>query len=1126
MTLTQYNITSSLFNKIDELHKVGGKSSTVAGQLFEDFNKYALPYYVRSDIVKVWDTNDHKSIPPKVIKELFGQDWKLIKQVFQGASYGLDKIVQFNDGTYGFVSDKSTKNETLSKEKIEGLFTLYPKLNETVSEWIVCSNAKRVPDRVGEVVKDIVTFILYDDYVPEKLDTVSQQKEKVLWSIIQNSLSKKPKKIEAFKFAFRNTLQEDYVNPSVDFAVEQFEDGIESVLHWAEGTMGLGKSLLDQYIASVVQNKCWNKDYTNTDVPININVFDRRKNAKQNGARMIDIRKQFCKAFKTIWITGAEGVKDDSGTIPFKQIMNVNKIVLEILSCIKKGISVEIVTLVHHANLLKQVEEDLKQHFDGFRFWNLNIDELDLLATLDKASSWNKWFTIDACRRFGSTGTPVYSKGKVSKDHPFMDNLKRFGPRTSYISVKQAQDHKLIPPLCTYLVGVKLSEIKSLPKMPFKPVKGTPILETPVKGFNTIVWKGKDRYLNVEELSRFYAVIKTFIIRPELFLNKKLTGFTNFYNQAQLFKENYKFIIDQIEGNTLIGRKLKGLLIELLNEVRDDSINEKKIASVFDEKEAMVISQKLLGRGVDLQFYTAFHLVLKTARQMLQEIFRLMRLDDSLAWEEQTRHYILPVVINDINADEPTVDQEFVDRLNAILQFNESAKTEMEEAWKTGSSTGKKGGSGVPRAFEAINLTVGDLDTVVKHCAARDPKGGMLATNFERLHTKMLDDMLKLPVPTSLSKQHKVLVKFKDDKDLQEVLSLYNRDIHSIIKSIWRGDKFLCRNSKIIRKNVQTWKLHLEDYREKRANSLASVLPMIRRYYKENNLLITKVSLDIRDRVLAKLEKIGIETRILSGKRKGQISPFIVGSLVKGINSNLDKRVAKQQQAWYAKNVIDKGTKKRQQALDYAVEHWKLLDTVQPFARKFDIGKREMTCICYHPNVYPCKTERHDGAKYKHLDRSVWNTKVEQEIAKMKQVADRVFEIYKSRCEAQPFQYTYNCDGKGRSKLIIDTIKNEFDVELNHGNISSLVGPFSNETTRQKLDNFDGSYTRWDHLPSDKHAINRWHDDFNNKVSKLRSEVGKQISQFGYAKVMRDHNYNIGGELGRKLKDEYEKKVA
>jgi hypothetical protein len=1089
MTIKNYKKTSDLFSEIVKLNQQNGKSSNLAGAMFEQFNMYALSNYVRSDIVVIWDTNDSKSIPAQVLLDLFGNDWKLVKNVLQGASYGIDKIVQFVDGTYGLVSDKSAVDETLSKNKIEGILALYPKLNAAVSEWIICSNAKRVPSRISEITKDVITYVLYDDYVPEDDDSIEQQKEENLWVLINESLElkNKPAIKGTFSFKFRNTLQEKYVKSSIDFAEGQFENELDTVKHWDEASMGIGKSLLDPYINAIIQNKCWNKDQTNTNVPININVFDSRRNAKQNGKRLIDMHKLYCGPFKTIWITQAPDVKDDNDSIPHKQTMNINSIVVDIVKSIKNKIPVEICILVHHIEILLKVQQDLKTHFDGFRFWNLNIDECDLLAGLDKASNRNKWFTIDACHQKGSTGTPLLSKGPVSTNHTFMDNLNRWGPRTSFVSVKEAQDQKLIPPLCIHLVGTKLSDIKNLPSMPFKPKKGTPILETPVDGYNTVTWNSKERYMNVSELARFFAVIKIFCKRPELFLNKKITGFTNFQVEAKLFKENYKHIIDEIEGNTLIGRKLKNLIIELLNEIKDGEINDKKLARVFGAKEAMVLSQRLLGRGIDLQFQTAFHLVLKTTRQMLQEIFRLMRLNDKLTWDEQTRHYILPVIINDIDPTQPTIDQEFADKLIDLLEFHTSAKTEMEEIWKSGQSKGGKK-PGQSRSFEAIDIDPSDMDAIVKTCAARSPSGGFLATTFERLHTKIFNKMVILAEPTSKKKVAEVIDSFLTDKDFLEVKSLFKREDRDVLGHIWRGIGRIGKDSQIIRSNIQHWKLYVEDYINRRQLSLRSVLPMIRRYYKENNVLVTKTPIDLKDTVLPKLKKLGIETTIRSGTRKGQHIPGLVGSLVKGINSQLSKEDAKKQKDWYKSNVVDKGLAKRQQALDYAVEHWTPLISIQEVARKFNIGKREMTTICYNEKVFPGKDVRPNGAKYRGLDRSKWNARVDQIIEEWKNITDDVFNIFKEWFVTHPHFYSNSTGGASteRNNLIKKRIKEKYNVELGNEWIRKIVGPFE-----KKKDDLQNHGLTIDKLIVNKDEKNHWHKEYNDEVKKLRFNIWK-----------------------------------
>ena len=83
MTIKNYKKTSDLFSEIVKLNQQNGKSSNLAGAMFEQFNMYALSNYVRSDIVGIWDTNDSKSIPAEVLADLFGNDWKLVKNVLQ-----------------------------------------------------------------------------------------------------------------------------------------------------------------------------------------------------------------------------------------------------------------------------------------------------------------------------------------------------------------------------------------------------------------------------------------------------------------------------------------------------------------------------------------------------------------------------------------------------------------------------------------------------------------------------------------------------------------------------------------------------------------------------------------------------------------------------------------------------------------------------------------------------------------------------------------------------------------------------------------------------------------------------------------------------------------------------------
>jgi hypothetical protein len=1109
------NPTEFFFNKIKDQHKKrNDNSSNIAGQDFEDYNAYALPNLIRNDIIMIWDSNDHKSIPPKAIKEIFGDNWDLVSKVLHGHSYGLDKIVQFNDGAYGFVSDKSVLHDKLTKDKIEGLIVLYPKLKETVKEWIICSNAKDVPKRIKGITKGVITYVLYDDYVPTT--EIGRQKEKNLWQLIYDCETKKSKakeKIQSiFKFTYRNSLQKRYVEEGVAFAKAQFEAGIDSVYHWGEGSMGVGKSLLDQVIDSLVENSFFDPLRTNTPVPVNVNVFDRRKNAKQNGDRALDIRNQYCGMRKEIWVTGADLDKDeDEQLIPHKQTLDVNEIVLEILDALGKNIPIEIMTLNHHAKTILEVEKDLKKHIKGFKFWNGNFDEFDTLATLDRASTWNNWFDIKFCHRWGSTGTPVYNKDKNATHNPFMDNINRFGPRSTFVSVKDAQDQKLIPPLCIHNIGVKLSELKNIPGMPTKGNKDIPILKTPVNGFNTVIINKKERYMNVEELARTFGVIKAFCHRPDLFLNKHITGFTNRLAQALLFKKNYNPIIDAIEGNSLVGKKLKKLVMVLLNEQKSADLNEKKLERLFSEKEAMVLSQKLLGRGVDLQFQTAFHIVIKSTRDMLQEIFRLMRLNDDIAWSDpkQQRHYILITIINDIDPSSPTIDQDFLDSLNGIMDHYESAKTEMENIWKNGQSGGG-GGTRQPKSFEAIDIDPNDMNTIVTMMSSRSTTGGFLAGPAVKLHNALLKKMLALPVPTDSSAINRVLQSYKTSKEFEEIYQLAECSKDSFMIRFWRGHLKLCRSNSDIRSNVQKWKLHIKRFIEKREQSVGTLLFTIRDYYEANNIKVLKAPDALQKLIKSKAKKLGITLLKGNGKYKANY----VGDLIRGTNTHLSNQDRQEQAKWW-EEFCDDSFANRQKALDEVTAGWYFGYPVQQIAKKYGIGKVEMTTILYHPKVYPCRDSNPNGSKFQKLERSKWNEKVEQVLADTESIAKQVFDVYKEWCEAHPHYYP-DSTVPGRNNEIRQFINT--DIDLNNALIRKWVGPYEDTGKHDDPDSFDGVYTSWVHFVKNKKEINKWQKDFTEKVKKLRAEIEADYKHNGPkgCKTRYDH-LNLKGDFIRDL---------
>lgn len=1091
--LKKYNNTKDLFQKIENLHKSSGQSSSIAGKCFEEFNMFALPSYVGPDIVGIWDTNYSDLIPPKVIKDIFGQNWSLMKEVLKGSSYGLDKIVEFNNGTYGFVSDKSVIKETLSKDKIEGLLTLYPKLHDKISEWIICTNAKRIPSRVAEITKGVITYVLYDDYVPDIKDQISQQKHELLWDYIKESLkhSVTPKILSTFSFAFRNALQQRYTDDSINFANKQFQDGLDTVKHWSEGTMGLGKSLLDAYIMCMVQKANWSPERTNSLVPVNISVFDKRSNAKQNGERLINIKKQYLGASKVIWVTQADDVKENEDTnIPYKQVMDVNKIVFEILSSIKQKIPVEVITLHCHIKHIERVIQDLQSHIDGFRIWGLNIDECDLLGALDKASTWNGWCKLRPCHQHGSTGTPIYSKGKVSADHPFMDNLNRWGPRTAFVSVKEAQDNKLIPPLLPVLVGVKLSELSNLPGMPKKPKNGMPILKTPVNGFNTVIHDGIERVMNVEELGRFFAVLKAMVQRPELFLNKHITGFSHFLGQAKLFRENFKTIINHIDSNGLVGKKLKGLLILLLNEKKDGTINKKKLDTFFDEKEAIIISQKLLGRGTDLQFQTAFHIVLKTTREMLQEVFRLMRLADlPYNHPKQQRYYIMPVIINDIDPSTPTIDQEFADRLNDLLENFVSAKTEMEEIWRKGTSSGGGGGGG-GGSLMAIDIDGQSMNAIVKTMSQRHPTGGIASTMAEKLHTKIFNKMIQIPVPTCPFSKKKIIDGFISDPDYVELLRLSSTDDKkNFLRRFWRGEIKICKQSSIIRKQVQQWSLYVANYKMEREQSLGSVLPIIRKYYKDNNITGTKVPDKLKNIVLPVLEKLNINTKIKSGERAGTHLRSLVGNLAKGIEGKLSEQDRIKQQQWY-QSLRTEIKINYQAMLDKFIEIYTFGVSPQPIARDFNVPKKEATAVCYDARLYPSQGIRTDAKRYEGIDRTKFEDKVTKELNKWTDIAEFVWDMYKSLSEQFLHQHPNSSSpaNKKRNAQIIKAVKDKFGIEIDVSRIKSFVGPWDNKRgDLDRLEHFDNCYTGWCQFAHSyyKESI-KWWKSIDVRVASIR----------------------------------------
>lgn len=1132
--LTKHHNTADFFRSIEKYHARKGKHSVVAGQAFEDFTSFALPSYVRDDIIGIWDTNKGgKNIPPQVKKDIFGEQWDLLAEVLKGDSYGIDKIVQFNDASYGFVSDKSVLKDVLSKSKIEGLLALFPKLQDTVSEWIICSNAHKVPKRIAKITEDIVTYVLRDDFVPSADDEIDQQKHKALWKYMHTAIKKRLSQniISTFVFNFRNSTQKKYADPSVKFAVEQFEAGIRQVMHWDEGTMGLGKSLLDPYIMATVQKRCFNKLLTNTDVPINISVYDKRSNAKQNGKRSADVKKQIVGPSKKIYVTQADGIEESDSN---KQTMDVNKIVCTILDCIAKKVPVDIISLHCHIETIQKVIEDLESHIDGFRIWSICIDECDLLALENESSAWHGWFNLPCCHRKGSTGTPVYEKKngitKASivhkKTNPFMDNVNKWGPRTAFISVHEAQKAKLIPPVQTILVGVRLTELRDQLGVPIKPRKGTPILDTPVKGYKTINDKGTQVYLTVEQLANTFGVLKAFIERPETWLNKHITGFTNFKNQAKLFKKNFGPIVRAMSKNDMVGRKLTKLLILLLNEHPSKNTNDAKIERLFTEKEAMVISQKLLGRGTDLQFQTAFHLIVKTSRQMLQEIFRICRLNDAIAYDDikQQRYYILPVIINDIDSTEPTISQEFATKLDGIFQTMTSAYSEMEIAFKSGDGTSGGGGGGT-KSFSAINIDKNILKTLVTTMSRTSPTGGILAKNFERLHTAIYDEMIKLPVPTSSHARSEVLQSFTKHKYFLELQGLSDMDPYVFLARFWRGTPKICRNSAVIRRQVQKWNQYHDSFIDRRSQSLGTVLPIIRKFYIKTAINTTRVPTELAKMIHPILDKLEIiNNTINNGNRKGQYRPNMVGDITRGIHPHLSKEDADKQKKWFAEHEV-KVTTQFQKFVDAICIEWNYGESTQLIGRRFNMKKGEIAALSYHPKLHPGENKT-VGGKLKHVDRSQWQNKVDAEINKWSKIAQYVRDRYKHVSELTLYQHP-NTNGKatqGRNKIIIEEVKDKFDTSIDQGTIRAFVGPWD-ELAMARLEKFNGCYDSWCLFAHSYYkSMIKWWLGIDKRVASNRNKIGKIMGNQGTKAVQKAFPmWKIGSDLLAQLRKEHSK---
>ena len=1047
-----YHSTEHFFNQLNDLHSKGGIYSKIAGQLFEDFNMIAFPTIV-DNVVKIWDANDINDIPKNVIKDIFKNlTHKQIESIFvKSSTYGLDKICLFNDATYGLISDKSIlsiKEKSLSSDKIKGLISLATLDLENVSGYYTCSNALTVAKRFNNLFKDKVVYVTYHDYVPNSEDFDGLQKDKELWKRIKKiRLTKKSSSILKYPlttFKLDGKYQTDWTDKNIKYAEYHIEQ-YGKVRHWAEASMGFGKSKCDPYQSAVIEKVNFSSEFTGTPVPVNVTVFNNCGNAKQNGKRLQDVKKQICgNNRQSIWATQAEDAIDPKDNIPQIQTLDVNSIVLKVIKAVKLGMPVDIITLMNdiHLKTLQKVEKDLQRHFPGFKFWEIAFDECDLLA-VHMGSILEEWFNFAPIRWYGSTGTPSYTKSNQQKlNHNLMDNTSKWGSRTAKFTFQEAQDAKLVPPLQVIWVGVNLSEIKDTLLQGVKLNKGD-ILSTPINNAISIKHNGEDKIINVEFIARMWGIIKMMSSDPTIFLGSRMLGFTNFLHQAQLVNANWKWIVQQIEGQTLIGRKLSNLCIELMQEgSTDPKTNDRKIHNAWSHSESLILVQKLFGRGTDLQFDVGFHFVLKTFKSLIQELCRITRLDRSKPWDEQWRHYIMVVIKNDIDETSPTYDQELCDRLKNVLEYYGSAKEELELAWKKGGKGGSRGPV-PPKSWKAIDIDWKDLDSIVKTISRTSPNGWIMANGIDILHSDMLKEMMALPNPFASLQKQKVFKTFLEHPKFLKLKGLSKQSDINLLKNIWIGYNW-GKNSDTIRFNIQTWKLHLEQYEQARQQNVGKFLVAVKQYFNENPMRSNKLPSDeILDYCSKKPGAKKIVDLIKKRKRVGNI----VGDLVRGDHHHISKDEQQIQKQWFEKqqdNIVDIV----QQILDEAAVIYRWGMITEDVLKKIDNPEIDKTFnnsqsrkllrgALKHDLITKGNIEGVPSWLSDKLNFTAYHNAVEQQVGKMKQMATEIWQTHKDYCDNRP--YAKPSFGSPTSKLI-DLAQNKYDISINKKQLSELTG--------------------------------------------------------------------------------------
>ena len=1188
-----YTHTEDFFSQINQLHVMGGQYSVIAGEMFEQFNMIKLPEII-SNVTNIWDTNDINNIPNKVMTEIFGHlDHKKIEAIFQkGSSYRLDKIIAFSDGTYGLVSDKSTRHTTLDGDQASGILSLSNlKPNKVCGFWI-CTNAEVLPRRVSTIFigpdqEYQVNLVLKNDYIGDIEDQLQRSRDEQFWKEYKKiSHTKNNNKLTSVTYSgyfLDGKHQTEWTDNNILYAITHINT-FGKVLHWAEGSMGLGKSILDPWQSAKIQLQCFDKKITNTDVPVNVTAFDKRSNAIQNGRRMIDIKKQLIgDNLYVIWVTDAKDPIDANQNIPQKQTMDPNKIVDLVREQTSKGMQVEIITLHHHGKVISNVELDLRMWIPGFVFWEVSFDEYDLLAT-QEGSAWEVWWTIEPIRRYGSTGTP-YTHGKVALwkerkyivghvvrdpknnkvyrctksheavnfkkeiknwqyiNHNKMCNTSKYGNRSAAFTFKEAQDAHLIPPLQDTVYQTRLSEIRDTLLKGVKKVKGVPILKTLVT--NAISYtegsgKNKKEYmLDVETLARMWGIMKCLSDNPHMFKDKRLLGFSHFLRQAKLAKMNWKWMVNQIAKNTNHGRILSNMIIELMQEdSKDAKTNERKRDNAWAHPESLIIVQKIFGRGTDLQFDTGFHFVLKTFRETMQEICRLTRLKRdkngkmSPAWEDQWRYYIFVVIKNDIDPESPTYDEELLGRLREIFDTHASAKQELDLVWKSG-NTPTMPTPGKPRPFVGVNIDTSELHNIITQMSQGCPSGFLWAPSIETLHTEMLDAMMQLPNPTWEMSKTPVLEKFMDHKIMLDLLRdnrLTTQDAKAYVKQIWSGKPAICRKNQQVRYNIQVWKDHVRKFNNVRTTKNASCIPHIRRWIAQNPLR-TPSKLPIKS-LLEYLKPFMDQHNIVFGTANRQNYNNIkdyVAKLLRGTSPHLDKDNQVSQQNWWRMEQLQMD-KRNQAIIDEATKCYKFgISQINDLLSKFPgENKGSIETLTSLTNTPTAK-------KFANLDFSGYKAKIQQEYEQAKKVASWTLDMWCKQFDNQPHR---EINGSGRKDTsikdeLLEDIKNKFNMNLTRVTLRTLT---FNAVRQGKPKSKKNIKTNWTHLADYSKAM-KWYKNYKIAYTKTRQAInvyyhkhGPQVTQKKFASYkltdwwLRETFGNVSSEVSKQAKKRNKKR--